>query len=432
MPNDSSRSAAQHSTRNPQLVVRARTILPITAPPVENGTVVVSGNRIQAIGAWSELKTKFAGAEIIDLGDVAVLPGLVNAHCHLDYTGMAGLWSSPRQFTDWIPLMLAAKAEWSYTDYARSWLNGAKMLLQSGTTTVADIEAVPELLPEMWDATPLRIVSFLELTGVRSKLPPKEILAGAVDRIGALSHPRSSASLSPHAPYSTMPELLRLCAEIAREKRLPIAIHVAESVDEFDMFTHGRGKMFTWLQRNGRDMSDCGRGTPVAHLEHAGLLGDHLLAIHANVLEPSDIDLLARRHAHVVHCPHSHDYFQHPPFRRRELAEAGVNVCLGTDSLATTRKTGRSPLQLNLFDEMRLLAQKDKTVSATEILRMATVNGARALGMGGKTGELSPGTFADLIAVPFAGKIADVHDDVVHLTSTVSASMVDGSWAIAP
>jgi cytosine/adenosine deaminase-related metal-dependent hydrolase len=414
------------------MILRARTILPITAPPIEDGAVAISGNQICAIGTWKDLKSQFPSKKRFDLGEVILLPGLVNAHCHLDYTDMAGLWSPPKKFTDWISQMLAAKAAWSYTDYARSWLNGAKMLLQTGTTTVADIEAVPELLPEMWDATPLRIFSFLEMTGIRSKREPEQILGEAMEKINLLTHPRCLAALSPHAPYSTSPELLQLCARIVRGKKLRVATHVAESEQEFEMFAHARGEMFNWLKKNGRDMSDCGHGSPVQHLHQAGLLGENLLAIHVNCLAPNDVELLNQNRVHVIHCPHSHDYFQHPPFPRKQLADAGVNICLGTDSLATTRKNGKDKPTLNLFSEMQSLAAKDKTMSAEEILQMATVNGARALGMSRQIGELSENAFADLIAIPFRGKNADIFDAVVHHASTVSASMIDGKWAIAP
>jgi cytosine/adenosine deaminase-related metal-dependent hydrolase len=171
---------------------------------VADGAVLISGNRVAAVGRWRDL-SRNAASSAVDLGPVILLPGLVNAHCHLDYTDMAGQLPPPKKFTDWIPLMLAAKAEWSYTEYARSWLNGARMLVQTGTTTVADIEAAPELLPEMWDATPLRIFSFLEMTGVRSKRAPVEILGQALEKADSLAHPRCRAALSPHAPYSTSP-----------------------------------------------------------------------------------------------------------------------------------------------------------------------------------------------------------------------------------
>ena len=132
------------------MILRARVVLPVSRPPVENGAVIVSGNRIRSVGSWQDLRARSTG-EIVDLGEVILLPGLVNAHCHLDYTDMAGLLPPPKTFTDWIHLMISAKAQWGYAEYARSWLNGARMLLQTGTTTVADIEAVPDLLPEVWD-----------------------------------------------------------------------------------------------------------------------------------------------------------------------------------------------------------------------------------------------------------------------------------------
>ena len=109
------------------------------------------------------------------------------------------------------------------------------------------------------------------------------------------------------------------------------------------------------------------------------------------MLARGDAALLGKHRVNVVHCPRSHAYFRHPPFRRERLANAGVNLCLGTDSLATVRKTGRQKPELNMFEEMRALAGNDETVSPAEILRMATVNGARALGWRGQIGELSPG-----------------------------------------
>jgi len=414
------------------MILRARTVLPVSRTPIENGAVAVSGNQIRAVGSWPDLQP-CADGKMLDLGEVILLPGLVNAHCHLDYTGMAGEFLPPDSFTDWIKLITAAKGSWTYSDFAQSWLNGAQMLLRNGTTTVADFENVPELLPEVWSATPLRVFSFLEMTGVKSRRDPRAILDAAVEKTASLENTsRTAAGLAPHAPYSTVPELLRLAAETARRRGWLMATHVAESAEESDMFHHARGAMFDWLARSQRDNSDCGLGSPVAHLARNGMLGENLMAIHANLLAPGDAELLGRHGVHVVHCPRSHDYFSHPPFPRRQLADAGVNLCLGTDSLSTVRKVKRQKLELNLFEEMRRLAAADKTVSPAEILRMATVNGAKALGMAGQIGELSRNAFADLIAIPFAGKKADIYDAVMHHASTVSASMIDGQWAIAP
>ncbi len=251
-------------------------------------------------------------------------------------------------------------------------------------------------------------------------------------RIDSLKGFRGRAGLSPHAPYSTVPELLRLSAQTARRRQWRLATHVAESALEFEMFARGRGEMFDWLQRSGRDMSDCGLGSPVQHLDRCGALSGRLLAAHVNYLGREDAALLGKRKVHVVHCPRCHFYFHHDPFPLRRLAKAGVNVCLGTDSLASVYKARRQSVELSLFEEMRALARNEPSLSARKIVRMATLNGARALGLGGRIGELSEGSFADLVALPFAGKIADIYDGVLHHEGAVAASMIDGRWAITP
>jgi len=413
------------------MILRARIVLPVSQPPVKNGAVVISRNRIRVVGTWPDLRPCASG-EIVDLGEVILLPGLVNAHCHLDYTDMAGLLPPPKTFTDWIHLMISAKAQWGYAEYARSWLNGARQLLQTGTTAVADVETVTDLLPDVWDATPLRVFSFLEMIGIRARREPRAVLNEAVEKIESLAHPRCRAWLSPHAPYSTLPELLRLGAREARKKRLRITTHVAESAQEFEMFVRARGALYAWLKRNERDMTDCGRGSPVEHLARNRLLGKNLLAVHANYLGPRDAALLAARKVSVVHCPRSHLYFKHRPFPLRKLLKAGVNVCLGTDSLATIYKTQREKPELNLFEEMRAFVIAHPGFSPTKILPMATVNGAKALGLAGRIGQLSRNAFADLIALPYNGKSDDAVEAIVNFSGHVRASMIGGQWAIVP
>ncbi len=413
------------------MILRARIVLPISAPPIEDGAVFITGNRIRAVAPFRDLRRLY-NEKIHNLGEVILMPGLVNAHCHLDYSDMAGELPPPKTFTDWIGSITAAKTGWSYSDYARSWLHGAHQLLKTGTTTVADIEAMPDLLPEVWDATPLRIFSFFEMTGILSRRPPKEILREAIEKIDSLKHPRHRAMLSPHAPYSTLPELLKLTATTARKHNWRVSTHIAESEQEFEMFKNASGSMHDWLGRNGRNNSDCGHGSPVAHFARNKLLGENVLAIHVNYLARGDATLLAKNKTHVVHCPRSHDYFKHKKFERERLANAGVNICLGTDSLATTRKIGKTKPELDMFAEMRSLAEHDKAVSPEEILRLATVNGARALGLAGKIGELTKGAFADVIALPFNGKIAAAPAAAIQHSGRITASLIGGQWAIPP
>ncbi len=412
------------------MLLRTRIILPMARPPIGDGAILISGSRIAAVGGWPELAAA-AGNRLVDLGETIVLPGLVNAHCHLDYTDMAGKIPPPKNFTDWIKAIVALKAQWSYTEFAQSWLRGAKMLLRTGTTTVADIETVPELIPEMWRATPLRVISFRELISLKSRLDAREIVEQAVREWSVLPAAGGRVGLSPHAPYTTSAELLQFAGRAAREQRWPLTIHLAESEAEFEMFMYRHGALYEWL-KGQREMSDCGLGSPVAHLERCDCLGKNLLAAHVNYLWRDDATLLGRRGVSVVHCPRSHDYFRHLLFPRAELAAAAVNITLGTDSLASTlKRRGRLP-ELNMFEEMRVLTAVTPDLAPGDILKMATANGARALGRQGQLGELSPNALADLIVIPFAGKLSEANETVVQHPGDVSASMIDGQWAIPP
>lgn len=306
------------------------------------------------------------------------------------------------------------------------------MLLQSGTTTVGDVEAVSQLLPAMWERTPLRVFSFLEMIGITKRRSPPAILQEACDKGVSLGHRRCRIGLSPHAPYSTLPELLKLSARAARNRRWLLCCHVAESAMEFEMFARRKGEMFDWLARSGRDMIDCGQGSPIRHLAQAGLLKANLLAIHVNYLGRGDAQLLQQSGASVVHCPRSHFYFRHGPFPLQRLQRAGVNVCLGTDSLASVYRRKNQPLELNMFEEMRALAQREPSLSPRKILSLSTICGARALHLQGQAGELRTGAYADVIALTFSGKTSGIYDAVLEHRGEVVASMIAGTWAVAP
>lgn len=395
---------------------------------MENGAALINGGRVAWVGRWPDVPESFQ--RVFDLGDAVLLPGLVNAHCHLDYTDMAGRLPPPKLFPDWIKGLLAFKAHWSYTDYSASWLRGAKMLLRGGVTTVADIEAVPELLPDVWNSTPLRVCSFLEMTGVRAQRDPGEILQEAIDRIGNLAvNDRHTVGLSPHAPYSTTPELLRLTAAYASDHPVLVSTHLAESQEEFDMFAHGTGPMYDWLKHE-RDVTDCRKGTPVQHLERAGLLSSSLIATHVNYIGEEDAALLARKRVSVVHCPRSFAYFAHRQFPFERLRHAGVHICLGTDSMASVRKAGSQPLELNLFAEMQQFALSHSGIRPEQMLEMVTTAPARALKLAGAAGEISPGSDADLIGINYAGALEGAFEAVVHNTAPVSYSMIDGNWQV--
>ena len=413
------------------MLLRSRIVLPMTAPPVEDGAVLVSGDRIEAVGRWADLRDSSPGP-VVDLGETVLLPGLINAHCHLDYTHLACHLAPPRRFTDWLQGMLGLKAGWSFSEYAGSWLAGAGQSVRSGCTSVMDFEAVPELLPEVWHGTPLRVISALELTGVRSGRRAEDILDEALSRIDRLTpSPGKSMALAPHAPYSTRAELIRLTAQAAKERRLPIACHVAESIDEYEMFVASSGPMHQWL-RSQREMSDCGRGTPLRHVAEQGMLGERTLLVHLNYLGEGDVECVAASGAAVVHCPRSHEYFGHAPFEYRRLREAGIRVGLGTDSLVSVRRCGAGIPVLSLFDEMQAFLRHHPTATPAEVLTMVTRTGAWLLGREGELGEVRSGCLADLIVVPYSGSTEGVESGVVRHRGDVPGVMIDGKWVVVP
>jgi cytosine/adenosine deaminase-related metal-dependent hydrolase len=185
------------------------------------------------------------------------------------------------------------------------------------------------------------------------------------------------------------------------------------------MFNHARGPLYEFLAEMGRDNSDCGQGSPLSHLVEHGVIGENWLIAHLNYLQDYDYELVSQSGVSVVHCPKCHAYFGHAKFPLRELQERGVNICLGTDSLASNNA-------LDMRSEMRE-AQVAHGLSDREVVEMATVNGARALKQQGRIGELSPGAAADLVALPYPETSSDdPYERVVQSHTPPRLVMVNG------
>jgi cytosine/adenosine deaminase-related metal-dependent hydrolase len=337
--------------------------------------------------------------------------------------GMIPAPSSSLNFPDWIKSILALKAHWSYTEYAASWLKGAKQLLDSGCTTVFDIEAVPELLPEAWESTLLRVASFLEMTGVRSGHDPDRILREAElqrRRIGETA--RCETGLSPHALYSTPPELLKLVAEKMRKENLRVAIHLAESEAEWEMYQNARGPLYDWL-KSQRPVNDCGGRSPIQRAHELGLLQPNLLAIHCNFLARGDAEMLAKNQVTVVHCPRSHAFFKHAPFPYEELRAAGVNVVIATDSLASIEGK-KNEFTLDLWEEIRQFSKNHPLISSDTVFQMVTLNLARDPRF--HAGSFAIGRAADIVCVRFQGQAADLPNYALSRNVTIAGRFVAG------
>jgi len=388
-------------------IYRAKLVLPVTAPRIEDGAVAVDGGRIAGVGRTSDIREKFSGEEH-DLGEVMLLPGLINAHCHLDYTVMRGAILNQGSFAAWIGRLNAIKRSLSREDFVESIKLGFKELAEWGTTSVFNIESFPELLPHL-DRPPIRTWWFYELLDVRNRIDTEDVVLGALSFFDERPGWHGGFGLSPHAPYTTSLSLYALVRQCAEKYGMPMMTHLAETAEEVEMFQKSEGPLYDFLAGLGRDMNDTGSRTPLAQLLHANVLPKDAILAHMNFLTPGDFDLLAVRGSsfHVVHCPRTHAYFGRPRFEYERLRATGMSIALGTDSLASNQS-------LNLFEEMRTFATQYPAVPAQEILEMVTVNASSALGMRKQLGVLREGALADLIAVPFTGPLSLAYEVLVH------------------
>lgn len=403
------------------MILRANQLVTMAGPPIKHGAVAIEDGCIVAVGLVPDL-TWVSDGPLIDLGDVALMPGLINAHCHLDYTMMRRAIDPPKSFTAWVQRINALKRTLDRDDYLAAIRRGFAELMKWGTTAVCNLEAFPELMGKL-PPSPIRTWWFYEMLDIRHRITTDDVVAGALSFFQHRAKSLDSFGLSPHAPYTASLELYQLANSCASAFTMPLTTHVAESCEEFAMFRQGRGLLYDFMRSLQRPMADCGRETPFAHLWRGSAIDGRWLLAHMNTLEEGDFQILASLPRgggpSIVHCPGSHRYFGHPPFAFRRLHELGVNLCVGTDSLASTDS-------LSLLAELRCLRAAEPWLSAAELLRTVTVHPARALHRRGTLGQIVPGAAADLIAVPLSHTFADVHEEIVAFAAPIPWMMIDG------
>jgi aminodeoxyfutalosine deaminase len=380
------------------MLLRANTVLPICAPALSYGAVRVVEGRIAEVAGAAGLPP-LPGEEVLDLGEAVLLPGLINAHCHLDYSTLRHAVAPQSSFTEWVQRLNSIKRQLSPEDILDAIGRGYAEAQQFGTTTVCSMAAFPDLLPRLGSA-PLRTWWFYEMIDIRHRLTSEELVAGALSFFNQNADPLVRYGLNPHAPYTASLLLYRLAQACAGEAGMVLTTHVAESQEEDEMFAHARGPLYDFLSGLGRPMHDCGHDTAFGWLWRNGAIRGQWLLAHLNVLAESDFALLSAlspaQLPSVVHCPGSHRYFGHPVFPFARLAALGVNLCVGTDSLASTDS-------LSLLGEVRRVQESHPDLPPEALLHMLTLAPARALGQEGRLGCISPGALADLIALPFCG-----------------------------
>lgn len=346
------------------------------------------------------------GVRSVDLGEVALAPGLVNAHAHLELSFCAGRLTPGGSFPRWIAALLEQRRSTAVPEMERALRAGADRLLASGTTTVGDIDG-SGLAERVLAGHPMRSVVYREALDLGQPERRRAVLAKLARALPRRR--RRLEGLSPHAPYTVSTELLHALGAIARRRELPISMHWAETPEEREWLELGTGPFADLLAPGPRIDA-------LEALRAAGPLGPHraraLSLVHGNEARPDELERVARAGALLVHCPGTHLFFGRPRFALERAQRAGLRVALGTDSLA-------SNADLDLRREMALLRRSHPSLAPAQVWSMATRESAAALGLEGVVGELRPGARADLCA--WSGRWRSAGDCLEDLTTAALA-----------
>ena len=363
---------------------RARLVLPITQPAIEDGAVVVAEEKILDVGPFSLIRRQWPGASARDHDETVLLPALVNAHSHLDLSALAGQTQAKGSMAEWIRSLLAAREQFDGDHLEQARVLALDSLRSFGTGIVGDINSSGFFPGELTNNS-LIIQTFVELFGLHT-----QSLEGAIDQLPPaarrrLAENQERVSLAAHAVYTTSATLLKQVKEWGEARAKIISIHAAESEEETLFLHSGQGPLRDLLEERGHqpdrwDVPGCGA---ITYLHRLGFLDSHTLCVHAVQLSKEEVQILQRSGAGVCLCPRSNLFIGHglPPVK--QLLQAQISCSIGTDSLA-------SNADLNLFEEMSVLMDKC-SLSADVVLTMATLNGARNLGMASHYGSLEKG-----------------------------------------
>lgn len=387
----------------------ARWVFPVSGPPLPNGTVTVQNDRIKGVHPFGERRPDE------NLGNAAIIPGLVNPHTHLDLSGARGLIppTDPDHFTDWLRGVIAYRRSRTAEQTQADIRAGLAECLHTGTTLLGDIASEGT----SWDAlaaSPVRAVVFREIIGISHERGLESLRTLREWHLSRDDSPTCRRAISPHAPYSVRQTLFQA---VRGWKRL-LATHLAESPAESELLQSSTGPFRQFLEQLGAWEP---HKLAMSFSEVIGALWQSrpVLLVHCNYL-PSDITI--RPNQSICYCPRTHAAFGHPPHPFREFLARGVRVCLGTDSLASNP-------DLDILAEARFVRSRYPDFPGDQLLRMVTLSGAEALGWADECGSLSAGKSADFVVVPLPNADApDPHELLLADHAGERRTLFRGEW----
>ncbi len=390
----------------------ARWVFPVAGPPLERGTVTVAGDRIAAVESHG------ARSSDADLGNVALIPGLVNAHTHLDLSGARGRIppTDPAHFTDWLRGVIAYRRSRTPEETQADVRAGLGECLRYGTTLIGDIAAEGA----SWDAltaAPVRAVVFRELIGLARYRQIESVDAATFWLVSRAPQVTCRPGLSPHSPYSAAHGLIRMVSSLSS---IPATVHLAETPGELELLDSQSGPFVPFLQEF-RAWNRNGLSPSIDWILWVTRRSPCVLFAHCNYL-PADTAFQANQS--VVYCPRTHAAFGHSPHPFRDFLARGVRVCLGTDSLASNP-------DLDVLAEARFVHARYPDFPGDALLRMVTLSGAEALGWADEVGSLESGKSADFVAMPLPDRDEDDPHELLFADDEPDAArrtMFRGAW----
>jgi cytosine/adenosine deaminase-related metal-dependent hydrolase len=408
------------------MIVRSQWFIDWSGRIIEDAEIAVEGKHISAI--WKKnTRPAATDSNIIDLGRAVLLPGLVNAHSHLELSLAQSQVKPPEHFTDWIRQIVQTTRGWNSDTFNSSLAVGIKHSVESGTTSFGDISRQANNLQEYSDSN-LRVRLFHEVIDFNPQTA-EQTFDSLKARIDSYSPGENVlVGIAPHTPYTVSEELLRRCIKLAHENEWRLCIHLAETTAELEFLRSGTGEILRFRKDFGLPTGwEPPRTSPVRYLERLGFFERPATLVHCNYVDEQDFDIIARSDSSVVFCPRSHRYFRHRAHPFLKMIDYGINVALGTDSLAS------SP-SLSMLDEMAFLRKEYPKLEPALIVRMATTNGLKALGLPYEPNAQGHGRRADFVAVsaPLGAieQFGNPLDILFSKSSKVVFSMVGGEMLL--
>lgn len=417
-------------------ILSADFVLPISTEPIENGSVVLEKNKIVAVGEREKIKLAYPAASEENFGEAVIMPGLVNAHAHLELTVMRGFLDHlESNFSDWLLTLSKTRAEkLTSADIEISAVWGAIEMLRGGVTCVADIGRYGRAGFEALKKTGLRGVVYQETEFSPKPSEAENDFGRLKEKFLALREDQTrlvTAGISPHSPFTVNRKLFEIIGDYARRENVKLSIHAAESREEVEFVGRGTGFFAGVYQKYGLEWHAPGV-SPIEYLAQTEILNAKPLLAHCVKTDEKDFALIAESDSGIAHCPKSNAKFGHGVAPFEKFIERGLRVGFGSDSVASNNTC-------DILEEARFAAlfarsldNKTNLLNAREIIETATLGGARSLGMERQIGTLEANKEADLIVISLQNAaqqpVHDVYAAVLFASSArdVILTVVDG------